>query len=140
MSANKRQVGGDHYKTSFQHWDLVDFLSIPYFPAQVTRYISRWRKKNGIEDIEKALHYMDKFIETERLKHNDHLQLMNTFIHENKLQEHERCVVNMLINYQLGDFDRLEEARTAIKDLLAIIRGGTPADPEFRDNGDEWRR
>lgn len=142
MSVNNRQVGGDHYKSTFQHWDFVQFLNLAYIPAQITRYLGRWRKKNGIEDIEKALHYMDKHVQDEMLRHNDALQLLNTFIKENNLQEHEARVFNMLVNYQLGDFDRLYEARNTIKELLAIIKGDSskPVDPEFQENGDEWRR
>lgn len=70
-SANDRQVGGDHYKTDGlrpQHWDLVDLYEWDYFQGQITKYLMRWRKKNGIEDLEKARHYLDKYIELERGK------------------------------------------------------------------------
>lgn len=140
MSANERQVGGDHYKSRFQHWDLVESLKLPYLPAQITRYIGRWRSKNGVEDIEKSLHYIQKYMENETIRRANHRSLMEKFIFENRLQEHERIVFNMLINYQLGDEDRLLEAHTAITDLLAIIKGEKPVDPEFREDGDEWKR
>lgn len=67
--ANDRQVGGDHYKTGgLQHWDLVDLFEWDYFQGQIIKYLMRWRKKNGIEDLEKARHYLDKYIELERSK------------------------------------------------------------------------
>jgi len=31
----------------------------------VIKYISRWRKKNGIADLEKAKHYIELLIELE---------------------------------------------------------------------------
>lgn len=68
--ANDRQVGGDHYKTSGipQHWDLVNTYGWDYFQGQVIKYLMRWRKKNGIQDLEKAAHYLQKYIELERGK------------------------------------------------------------------------
>lgn len=139
MSANEIQIGGEHYKSTFQHWDFVRYLNLGYFPAQITRYVQRWRKKNGLEDIDKSLHYIDKFIEEEGKRHTEHLTLLDEFMKTHKLQEHERIVFNMLVNYQLGDIDRLHEARDAIKELRGII-SGQPVDPEFKDQGDEWRR
>jgi hypothetical protein len=71
VSANARQVGGDHYRTqgsSFQHWDMVVLFELGYFEGQATKYLFRWRNKNGIQDLEKAKHYIEKLIEVERAK------------------------------------------------------------------------
>lgn len=60
-TANERQVGGDHYKGSdYQHWDWVAEMQMPYHAAVATKYIYRWRSKGGREDLEKAIHYIDK--------------------------------------------------------------------------------
>lgn len=59
---NSRQVGGQHYIAEYQHWDLVCDANMGYFEGQISKYLSRWRKKNGAEDVAKALHYMDKLI------------------------------------------------------------------------------
>ena len=68
-TANDRQVGGSHYKTgSEEHWDRVARLNLDYFQAQITKYVERWRKKNGIEDLKKARHFLDKYIEIEEAK------------------------------------------------------------------------
>jgi hypothetical protein len=59
--ANNRQVGGDHYKTGgLEHWDL---FGPEYLMGCATKYVSRWRKKNGVHDLEKALHYTEKLRE-----------------------------------------------------------------------------
>ena len=64
MSANETQVAGSHYQTEYQHWDAVlDILENRYLEGQVTKYVTRWRKKNGVEDLRKALHFLDKLIE-----------------------------------------------------------------------------
>jgi len=68
MAANDKQVAGAHYKSNIQHWDYVLANDLDYFQAQITKYVTRWRKKNGITDLEKAAHFLEKYIETERAK------------------------------------------------------------------------
>lgn len=63
MRANDTQVGGDHYRTEYQHWDLATDLQLGYFEGQITKYVTRWRNKNGLEDLEKAGHFTAKLIE-----------------------------------------------------------------------------
>ncbi len=67
-SANDRQVGGGHYKTGGEeHWDRQYRLNGPgYFIGCITKYVERYRSKNGIEDLEKAQHFLEKLIELER--------------------------------------------------------------------------
>lgn len=68
-SANARQVGGQHYGLSdFQHWDMVDLFGLDYFQGQITKYVMRWKKKNGLQDLDKARHFLDKYIELEKLR------------------------------------------------------------------------
>lgn len=63
-TANSRQVGGGHYQEQgIQHWDYVIANHIPYMEAQIIKYVSRWRAKNGLQDLEKALHFLEKLIE-----------------------------------------------------------------------------
>lgn len=64
--ANERQIGGSHYRSKdpdFQHWDLMAVNNVGYFPGQVTKYLARWREKNGIQDLDKSKHYLQKLIE-----------------------------------------------------------------------------
>ena len=60
---NSRQIGGDHYRAVYQHWDFVADAWLGYFEAQITKYLSRWRKKEGVKDLAKALHYYEKLKE-----------------------------------------------------------------------------
>lgn len=63
-SANEKQVGGNHYKgREYEHWDFVDDLGLHYLVGCATKYISRWRGKNGLEDLCKAEHYLEKYCE-----------------------------------------------------------------------------
>lgn len=63
MPANDKQVGGSHYRSSYQHWDLVTACGNRYLEGQATKYLSRYKKKNGLEDLQKAVHYTEKLLE-----------------------------------------------------------------------------
>lgn len=68
---NNTQVGGDHYLSkSIQPWDAMEaWLThdefTGYLRGNVIKYIARYRDKNGIEDLQKASHYLAKLIEVE---------------------------------------------------------------------------
>lgn len=68
MSANEKQVGGEHYKGEIQHWDFAASQEFDYFQGQITKYVARWKKKNGIQDLLKAQHFLEKYIEVEKEK------------------------------------------------------------------------
>jgi hypothetical protein len=60
------QVGGGHYKKmAIQPVEYVHANGIGYFEGNVIKYVSRWRDKNGIDDLKKARHYLDLLIELE---------------------------------------------------------------------------
>lgn len=61
--ANAEQVGGVHYRSPIQHWDFAASWGVGYFDGQVTKYVTRWRKKRGLEDLNKARHFLEKMIE-----------------------------------------------------------------------------
>ncbi len=57
------QVGGEHYLAEYQHWDMVADTRTGYLEGNATKYLSRWRKKNGLQDLDKALSYIVKLRE-----------------------------------------------------------------------------
>ena len=63
MAENDKQVGGNHYRSPLQHWDFVYHNNMDYFQGQITKYVSRWKDKNGIQDLKKAQHFLNKYIE-----------------------------------------------------------------------------
>jgi hypothetical protein len=76
--ANDTQVAGDHYKQfKYETWDVILDWGLGYLDGNAVKYLSRWRHKNGIEDLKKARHYIDKLIETEteRTRATDHPRL-----------------------------------------------------------------
>ena len=56
------QEGGDHYQSEYQHWSWVTDIGMTYLPATATKYLTRWRKKNGLQDLMKAQTYLEKLI------------------------------------------------------------------------------
>lgn len=61
IDVNKKQIGGTHYnQVNVQHWDLVLQNRLPYLEAQITKYVTRWKKKHGAQDVEKSMHYLEK--------------------------------------------------------------------------------
>jgi hypothetical protein len=52
-----------HYTSgSIEVWDFIIDQGLNYFEGNVIKYISRWKKKNGLEDLKKAKAYLDKMI------------------------------------------------------------------------------
>ena len=65
--AYKRQVGGNHYsRYNVQPIDFIIDNNLDWCEANVVKYITRWRDKNGIEDLRKAMHYIQLLIEREQ--------------------------------------------------------------------------
>ena len=60
------QVGGDHYKNlAIQPIEYIHANSIPFAEGSVIKYVTRWRSKNGIADLQKALHFIRLLLELE---------------------------------------------------------------------------
>jgi len=58
------QVAGSHYKNmKIQPVEYIHANGLGYFEGNVVKYVSRWRSKNGVKDLEKAKHYIDLLIE-----------------------------------------------------------------------------
>lgn len=67
-----KQVDGNHYKDlKIQPVEYIHANNIGYMEGNVIKYVSRWRAKNGIKDLEKAKHYIDLLIELESKRGND---------------------------------------------------------------------
>lgn len=66
-TANDMQIGGTHYKVSFEHWDWVLRYRVDYLAGNAMKYVTRWRKKGGLDDLAKAQHYVAKLLESHEL-------------------------------------------------------------------------
>ena len=61
-----KQVGGEHYSSmSIQPSYFSHVNSIPWLEANVIKYVCRHKLKNGRQDVEKAIHYLELLLEWE---------------------------------------------------------------------------
>lgn len=63
---------GEHYRevpqNSYGNWEVGDFIysrNLDFFQGNIVKYVDRFRRKNGKEDLLKARTYLDKLIELE---------------------------------------------------------------------------
>jgi hypothetical protein len=64
MSAYDKQIGGKHYQNfSIQPSKFVIENELLFPEGNVIKYICRHRFKNGKEDLEKAVHFIEMIIE-----------------------------------------------------------------------------
>ena len=126
MAANQKQIGGNHYKTPYEHWDLVIITGIGYLEGCSTKYVSRWRKKEGIKDLQKGQHYLEKLIESydiydildTRMRGERLEEEVDKFAKANNLMQTERDYV-----YQLCSFQSREDLIESMALLRWIISG-----------------
>lgn len=97
---NDRQVGGAHYKSAYQHWDFVVDTHQSYHQGSATAYISRWRRKNGVEDLEKALHYIDKCASINAQKIPFRVANVFSFAYQNDLTAIEAAAVWAVVAHE----------------------------------------
>jgi len=124
MEPNDMQIGGTHYRIKYQHWDYVCDVKMPYLLACATKYVSRWRDKNGVEDLRKSMHYLAKAEERgvympvnkwyEFLTFNTTQIRIDqyTFFFSNQLPLEERRTINYIVE---GNYD---SAILLIADLI----------------------
>lgn len=59
----KTQVGGTHYKNmTIQPVDFIVGNNIPFIEGNIIKYVCRWKNKGGVDDLEKARHYLEILI------------------------------------------------------------------------------
>ena len=62
----KEQVGGTHYsRLGIEPIQFIETNGLGYHEGNVIKYVSRWRNKNGIEDLKKAKWYIERLLELE---------------------------------------------------------------------------
>ena len=135
MSANDKQVGGNHYKTKYEHWDLVVNTRMGYLEGTSTKYISRWHKKDGIKDLQKAKHYLEKLIEVypdpyipqRILKPKYILPEIDRYAEINGLSSLEKEYFVILAWFE--DKKYLRRAETILEEIIKGAAENTPGTP-----------
>lgn len=59
----KDELTPSHYDFAIQPVDYITQNDLGFCEGNVIKYISRWRRKNGREDLQKAMHYIQILID-----------------------------------------------------------------------------
>ena len=55
-----KQIGGNHYQQfPFQPTEFIHKMDLNFCQGNVIKYVCRYKFKNGLQDLEKALHYAE---------------------------------------------------------------------------------
>ena len=66
----------DHYRTDIPPIDYIVANNMGFCEGNVIKYISRWEMKGGIDDLEKAKHYIEMLISQENKRNGNNTQLV----------------------------------------------------------------
>jgi len=65
-NASKKQIGGDHYKDMvIQPSEFIYRNGLNWLAGNAIKYICRYGRKHGSQDIDKAIHYLELLKEWE---------------------------------------------------------------------------
>lgn len=65
--ASAYQIGGDHYSSmKIQPIDYIRANDLGYIEGNIIKYISRYKKKDGLKDLKKAKQYIEFLIESNK--------------------------------------------------------------------------
>jgi len=68
--SKERVVHPNHYNKGIEMWDYAYSHNLDFFEGNIVKYVTRWKDKNGIEDLNKAKQYLDKLIDLQTLKND----------------------------------------------------------------------
>ena len=140
MNANSKQIDGTHYRSDYQHWDALAHVGFgpQYYIGAATKYVSRWRKKNGIRDLRKGQHFVEKLMElftaqpalfTPAVESGYAVStVVDRFAKANELDAEERVVVHGLLTY--GTLEELKWLHQIIDNMIIrTLASGTTIPP-----------
>ena len=65
MKSLKKQIGGNHYKKyKIQPIEFILKNNIGFCEANIIKYVLRFKEKGGVQDLEKAKHYIELLIDS----------------------------------------------------------------------------
>ena len=133
--ANSTQVGGDHYKGRIEPWDYIVWNEIGFLEGSAIKYVTRARRKNGAEDLEKAKHFLQKLYECANTSNagtrraaNKALPMtglrikLDAYAKSNELTPSEKDIVRIATSWK-----QKADLLAAIQTLDILIAGGNPS-------------
>lgn len=66
IKASETQIGGSHYSNmAIQPTEFIHKNNLSFIQGNIIKYVCRYKSKGGIQDLNKAKHYIDLLIEFE---------------------------------------------------------------------------
>ncbi len=143
------QVGGDHYKSDYQHWDWAVDVGLGPLEYGATRYICRHWKKGGVEDLKKAKHFVWKMRSLgnsyisryKKIRTEDWKLYLDRFLNKNEIPEKEALLCEMLsrwsnrynLDYIDVLLDQLIESSEMAVGAATTGQATTPTQPNSKD-------
>lgn len=155
MSELDRQVGGNHYKLMpFQPIEFSYLAGLNFLEGCVVKYITRYKNKNGLNDLEKAIHYCRVIQEFEYLRYKSgwwsiianlmhHLKrkfigkwnfyhrrkITNEFCTKNNLSTHQIFIIYTIIDHDCeNDLESIVQLIENMIETEKRVGGGWNAD------------
>lgn len=131
--SERLQVGGSHYAAQggYEHWDWVLDAGLGYLDGYATKYVTRWWKKDGLKDLQKAkscvlkmIAEFDKVFSLAMETPHDIDDINDRFIKANSLpaREADFCIAMSL----WVDVEDLSDACDMLDDLIRAAEGVAP--------------
>lgn len=131
MSTTKiEQVGGTHYQVKeggLQHWDYCVCTNVPYLEGVASKYLVRWRDKNGVEDLKKAQTYVQKRLAFYRQGYPERGTRKNSFLfqrfaEDNAIPPRETAIIDLIMHWQIES--QLCAASHLLDDMITEAEAG----------------
>ena len=112
------QVGGTHYQSSYQHWDMAEDYDIGYLEGNATAYIQRYPLKGTPrEDLEKAVSYLQKMGNRDA-RRTVPQEALDRYFSVNKLKGTRAYLISLIIGTGMGKNKHISMAIDHIRGLL----------------------
>lgn len=122
------QEGGSHYQSELQHWDVMEKNDVEYLLATASKYVIRWRRKGGAEDLRKAISYVRrKLVETVLVRRFVSFAEITALAGQYGMGPEETRILLMLHTQNYAD---LPGAVAALRELM----GEAENQPRYDDN------
>ena len=69
-----------HYNRGIEMWDYAYSHNLDFFEGNIVKYVTRWKEKNGVEDLHKAKQYLDKLIDLVGEKDNPNYKINSNYL------------------------------------------------------------
>lgn len=116
----QKQVGGRHYKDfTIQPVELFAATRWDYFQSSIARYILRYKNKNGIEDLEKAIHiaHLASDLSVEEKMSRKNIRYIEMFSKANNLSGKQTSILKDLESGKWSDvWYKITEHKTEMEE------------------------